>query len=129
MSEALYNRCVELYRAGHLPLKIVELTEFSRKEVMNAIQRARKRGDITKIQAVEGPTVRRYLQMSEIALGSIGGILNELSDEQAQWLVEETENIGCSTVAEYLAEVVRDLHADAVLAHQQGDERPPYDGG
>lgn len=118
MSKDTYDRCVELYRAGYYPREIVRLSGFSQRDVMTAIHRARKRGDITAHQSQGNVKLSTYVQMSSVSLGAIGDIRDELSNEQFKWLVDEAERIGCSTVAEYLAEIVRDLYAEAMLARQ-----------
>jgi len=55
-------------------------------------------------------TITTVFNGSHVAWGCIGHVINALSVEQAQWLVDECENCGCLTTSEYIAELVLDAY-------------------
>lgn len=128
MSDNLYHRCVELYRAGSYPQEIIQITGLPARPVLNAIARARVRGDILRHHNQNKKPLRYYADTANIKLGYIGDIGDELSSEQRKWLVDEVVRLGCGSVAEYLAEIVRDLHAEAVLPHTPSAAHSPEPG-
>ena len=130
MTDDVFKRCVEMYEAGYYPQQIVAQTEFSPTEVRNAIARARRIGAITPHRNSRQQSLRFFVEKYHIKIGTVGAIGHALSPDQRQWLVNETARLGCSSVAEYLLEVVRDLHAEAVSASGQADGTSPgFDRG
>jgi len=53
-----------------------------------------------------------------LRLGSISAVLDDLTNEQVDWLATQTRQLGCETVAEFIVEVVRDAHANEELINE-----------
>jgi len=53
-----------------------------------------------------------------LRLGSISTVLDALTNEQVDWLAAQTRQLGCETVAEFIAELVRDAHANEELKNE-----------
>ena len=90
--------------------RITEMLHLNRGVVSGAINRGRKSGCCNK--KVRTKTTAR--NESPLTYGYIGQVIDALSLEQLDWLLVQTELVGCSTTAEFIAELVRDAHAEAM---------------
>lgn len=118
-----YEQCVVLYTQGMPPRRIMEVTGLTRQQVRVYIARARRNGRIIPHALTRTPCLKRYSLEAGIALGSIGGLGHEISGEQRKWLVDEAVRVGCTTVQEYLAELVRDVHAACAQPREQAGHK------
>lgn len=115
MTDDVYDRCVSLYRSGQYPREIEQTTGLSRRDVLNALGRARKRKDITPHRYKLPKPLSALVEQSRVRTGSIKQMSEALTVEQRAWLVKQAEDLGCESIAELLAEIVRDEHASQVL--------------
>ena len=89
---------------------ITKALGLNRGIVSGAINRGRKSGSCNK--KVRTKTTAR--NESPLTYGYIGQVIDALSLEQLDWLLVQSETVGCSTTAEFIAELVRDAHAEAM---------------
>jgi len=89
---------------------ITKALGLNRGVVSGAINRGRKSGHCNK--KVRTKTTAH--NESPLTYGYIGQVIDALSLEQLDWLFVESEAVGCSTTAEFIAELVRDAHAEAM---------------
>ena len=94
----------KLYNAGATPTEIAEKLDLSYGTITSAISRGRDAGAIYQEQVDRTP--------SYMPKGTVGYVLQELADEQKDWLQAQTIDCECATIAEYLLELVRDAHAE-----------------
>jgi hypothetical protein len=52
-------------------------------------------------------------------IGSVKDVISALTVEQTDWLAKEAQDLGCHNIAEYIAELVRDAHAESVDAQRK----------
>ena len=90
--------------------RITQTLGLNRGVVSGAINRGRRSGHCN--QKVRTKTTAR--NESPLTYGYIGQVIDALSLEQLDWLLVQTELVGCSTTAEFIAELVRDAHAEAM---------------
>lgn len=125
MTDNTCMRVVELYRAGHTPKQIGAITGLTGREISNALRRAQYRGLITRSRNRSSLPIYYIATQQGLRFGGIGDITDELSPDQRTWLVDEAVRVGCRTLAEFLAEIVRDAHAEAVQPKPQRTGRVP----
>ena len=89
---------------------ITKALGLNRGIVSGAINRGRKSGHC-KLKVRTKTTARNK---SPLTYGYIGQVIDALSLEQLDWLLVQSELVGCSTTAEYIAELVMDAHAEAM---------------
>jgi DNA-binding transcriptional regulator LsrR (DeoR family) len=77
--------------------------------VSGAINRGRKSGHAK----MKVKTVTTVYNKSTCMWGYIGQIRDQLSPDQAEWLFRSAEDCQCSSVAEYIAELVLDAYEEA----------------
>ena len=94
----------KLYNAGATPTEIAEKLDRSYGTITSAISRGRDAGAIYQEQVDRTP--------SYMPKGTVGYVLQELADEQKDWLQAQTIDCECATIAEYLLELGRDAHAE-----------------
>lgn len=108
------KRFIKLFREGRNVAEIMEATGANRNKVYNALRRAEARGEIDFSGSIRKPLRRCTLHYKYgLRLGTLNDILQDMSDEQLIWLFEDTSRYGCKTAAEYITEVLRDLHAES----------------
>ena len=88
--------------------EITKLLGLNRGVVSGAINRGRKSGHCK--QKVRNKTTVR--NSSPLTYGYIGQIINALSIEQLDWLFIQSEAVGYSTCAEYIAEILQDAYEE-----------------
>ena len=76
--------------------------------VSGAINRGRKSGHAK----MKVKTVTTVYNKSTCMWGYIGQIRDQLSPDQAEWLFRSAEDCQCSSVAEYIAELVLDAYEE-----------------
>jgi DNA-binding transcriptional regulator LsrR (DeoR family) len=76
--------------------------------VSGAINRGRKSGHAK----MKVKTVTTVYNKSTCMWGYIGQIRDQLSPDQAEWLFRSAEDCHCSSVAEYIAELVLDAYEE-----------------
>ena len=89
---------------------ITKALGLNRGIVSGAINRGRKSGHC-KLKVRTKTTARNK---SPLTYGYIGQVIDALSLEQLDWLLVQSELVGCSTTAEFIAELVRDAHSEAM---------------
>jgi len=109
------RRVAELHRAGHSHVAIQLATGFGYTKVVRAVVEARKAGMIPprKVKASPRQQVKYLFANRRIKLGCMSDILLAMTPDQLDWLAVETDKVGCASVAEYITEMVRDIHAEA----------------
>lgn len=107
-SEERYERVVDLYKSGLRPREIVERYGFTPYQTRIAVRRGVVRGDIIPHKDARETPFKEYARLFGVGMGSMGGLGNELTADQYQWLVDEAVRLGCETVQEHIAELVRD---------------------
>ncbi len=104
----------EMSLAGASSREIEAELDFKFGKVNSALRRGRDAGVIPRPQAKSissGSHHRNYMK-----LGSVSAILDELSNEQVEWLATEARKIKCETLGEYIVEIIRDAHAVEVTS-------------
>ena len=99
----------ELSRQGMKPTQIAEALGVSYSMVNSAVYRGRLQG---KLSPKGRGNVRYQLAQQNVKYGSISDILAALTQEQVNWLSDQTLETGCATLAEYIVEVLRDTHSE-----------------
>ena len=67
-----------------------------------------------------------HLQMCGIKIGRLkADVVDNLNKAQQNWLVSQAVEMGCSSVAEYVTEMIRDEyeHANASAEREAGDQK------
>jgi len=96
-----------LSNQGMSAKQITQTLGLNRGVVSGAINRGRKSGHCNK----KVRTKKTARNESPLTYGFIGQVIDVLSLEQLDWLLQQTELVGHSTCAEYIAELVQDAHA------------------
>jgi hypothetical protein len=102
---------VEMRLAGHSNTEIASALGKSYTSTTNIITAARKAGLLPPIKRSPLPSrtkVSDELRRIGISRGTVGAMCLLLTKEQRFWLYTEARKIGCTTLSEYLAELVRD---------------------
>jgi len=109
------RRVAEMHRAGHSYAAIQLATGLGYNRVVRGVVEARKAGMIPprKVKASPRQQVKYLFANRRIKLGFMSDILLGLTPEQLDWLAVETDKVGCASVAEYITEMVRDIHAES----------------
>tara|TARA_R110000803_G_scaffold78269_1_gene143432 strand:+ start:7207 stop:7569 length:363 start_codon:yes stop_codon:yes gene_type:complete len=89
--------------------EITKMLNLNQGVVSGAINRGRKSGHCN--QKVRNKTTVR--NSSPLTYGYIGQIINALSVEQLEWLFAESEAVGYTEIAPYIAEIVQDAYEEA----------------
>ena len=115
MTEQEINIVAEMHRAGRSHAEIQKATGFGYTKVVRAVVIARKAGIVPprKNKSTPRQQVKYLFANRRIKLGFMGDILLGLTPEQLDWLSVETDKVGCASVAEYITEMVRDIHAES----------------
>ena len=96
----------KLSNGGMPQREITKLLGLNRGVVSGAVNRGRKSGHCNqKVKTKD--TVRNS---SPLTYGYIGQIIDALSVDQLEWLFKVSEEVGCKTCAEYVAELVQDAY-------------------
>ena len=106
----------EMSLAGASSREIEAELDFKFGKVNSALRRGRDAGVIPRPQAKSissGSHHKNYMR-----LGNVSAILDALTDKQVDWLATEARKIGCETVSEFIAELVRDAHANEELTNE-----------
>ena len=96
----------ETYRQGHESKEIAEMMGLSRSAVRTALSRGRKNGSLPALKRTGN--LKHLLRAANLRNGHIREVFENLTMEQARWLIEQASEIGCQTVSEFLIELVRD---------------------
>jgi hypothetical protein len=117
MTEQEINIVAEMHRAGRSHAEIQKATGFGYTKVVRAVVIARKAGIVPprKIKASPRQQVKDRFQNHMIKFGNIGDILQVLSKEQQDWIINEVGKNEYAHVAEYITELVRDAHAESTM--------------
>jgi len=86
---------------------------FKFNKVNSALRRGREANALPPILKKSISHSRHH--KNYLRLGSISTVLDDLTNEQVDWLAAQTRQLGCETVAEFILELVRDAHADEEL--------------
>jgi DNA-binding transcriptional regulator LsrR (DeoR family) len=97
-----------MHNAGSPQKVIAEKFNVSSAVVSGAINRGRKSGHAN----MKVKTVTTVYNKSTCMWGYIGQIRDQLSPDQAEWLFNSAEDCECSSVAEYIAELVLDAYEE-----------------
>lgn len=97
---------------GYSTAEISEITGLSTGIVANAVCRGRKKGVVRHKNETER-TLRALLKKNHITMGSMVGVLEQLTPAQRVWVIEEAIRYECGTVAELMVEMIRDVYAEA----------------
>lgn len=89
--------------------QISEKLGMSVTTVESAIRRGREQGKVKRVAPI-----RDRFYGTRVKRGTVNHVVDGLSDVQHEWIMEEVRRTGCETVAEYLLEIVRDLHEEVV---------------
>lgn len=98
------------YNDGADPKKIAEGIGLSFCAVRKAISRGRKTGAVEPLDRTRD--FKHQLRKRRLSKGSMKEVFGSISKDQQIWLLEQTSEIGCETVAEYLVELVRDAYEE-----------------
>jgi len=111
------RRVAELHMAGHSHAAIQLATGFGYTKVVRAVVDARKAGIVPprKIKASPRQQVKDRFQNHMIKFGNIGDILQVLSKDQQDWIINQVGKNEYADVAEYITELVRDAHAESTM--------------
>lgn len=101
------KRVWELHLQGCKNYEIAQITGFKPHRVAHAIMRGRAKGEIPIPERVQPVCDRRA---TYIKRGTVNSIVEELSEEQNYWLVDEARKYECDSLAEYILEIVRDVY-------------------
>jgi len=97
-----------MHNDGISQKKIASKFGVSGAVVSGAINRGRKSGHAK----MKVKTVTTVYNKSTCMWGYIGQIRDQLSPDQAEWLFNSAEDCGCTSVAEYIAELVLDAYEE-----------------
>ena len=89
---------------------------FKFNKVNSALRRGREANELPPIFKKAISHARHH--KNYLRLGSIATVLDALTNEQVEWLATQTRSLGCETVAEFIAELVRDAHANEELKNE-----------
>jgi len=89
---------------------------FKFNKVNSALRRGREANELPPIFKKAISHARHH--KNYLRLGSISTVLDALTNEQVEWLATQTRSLGCETVAEFIAELVRDAHANEELKNE-----------
>ena len=90
--------------------QISEILGLGIQTVYSAIRRGRECGAVERVR----PAPDRFIG-TKIKRGNVSDVLASISDDQREWLLKTTAQTGCDTVAEYIAEMVRDQYEMEVV--------------
>ena len=109
------TQVIDLVNQGMSDQAIAEQLGTTIPSVKSAKHRARKDGLIPPHKPKGGYAgfIAR-IQREEARLGTMQAMLSPLSDDQRDWLLNETQDTGCESIAEYIRELIRDAHAESV---------------
>jgi hypothetical protein len=111
MTKEEINAVAVMRRAGNTPHEIAQTLGKSYTFALQAQRRAQQMGLLPpkiKPKPATRTSVRDFVCNYGMRQGRIGDVIAELSAEQQNWLLLKSSRLGCSTVAEYLTELVRD---------------------
>ena len=86
---------------------------FKFNKVNSALRRGRESNELPPIFKKAISHARHH--KNYLRLGSISAVLDDLTNEQVDWLATQTRQLGCETVAEFILELVRDAHTNEEL--------------
>lgn len=98
---------INMTKEGQTPRNISEELHVSYQIVCGTIKKARDAGMLPPRKTSSPLTHGSPFYMKR---GSIRYIVNELTEEQRQWLVKEADKYGCDTMSEMIVEIIRDAH-------------------
>lgn len=104
-----------LHNGGARQKEIAEKMGVSNAVVSAAINRGRRSGH-AKLKA---KTVTTVYNKSPCIWGFIGQIKEQLSIDQVEWLFQNAEDCGCTTIAEFIGELVRDAYEEEKHGREQ----------
>lgn len=105
------RRIWDLYRQGKQAKEIVAETGYKDTTVQAALNRGRTLG---AIEHRKGSTSTKWqLRRYEITAGTVTWILDQLFEDQLEWLISEASELGCETVAELILEKLRDEYEES----------------
>lgn len=113
------KRIWKLHMDGKRNEEIEVILGAPRSVVACAVRRGRDAGVLPKPK-LRGSVDKRAQTM--IRRGSIGHIIDSLSEEQGAWLVDSARKFECETLAEFILEVVRDAHAEELEGQDDGND-------
>lgn len=97
--------------AGMSSKEISEVLGMKPNTVSNMLLRGRHKGVLPwRKEADMSPKYR--LKKSGVTLGAMMSVVQGLSPEQRSWLIGQTEDLGCETIAEFIIEIVRDAYEE-----------------
>ena len=106
------DKIKQMSMEGHRTAAIVEALggALSNKQVSRIIRSMRESGELPPFKLENSHRPRGY------KIGSItDDMINRLTVDQQRWLWGECARLECANLSEYILELVRDAHAEAVL--------------
>lgn len=99
----------DLYNEGVSRHEIAEKFGVSLQSVSAAITRGRQHGRVPPRKPLSPKYhIMKMTYASGVKIGRLSDVTSSLTSEQVDWLVFEASKVGCSSIAEYITEVVRD---------------------
>lgn len=107
-------------REGRSVQEIATELDLPKYLVSAALYRGRVKGEIPerKINFTNNYLFRKF----GIRAGHITRLLEQLTPDQRVWLFSETTKIGCTTIAEYLLERIRDDYEEHDQRQRRGEK-------
>lgn len=101
----------ELHLKGLSNLEISTAMGITRSSVSNAIHTGRQRGHIPPLPPKQDNAKSKCMRLG-LNLGSVQRVLDELSPDQQDWILEQCIDYQMKTVSEWITEMIRDLYEE-----------------
>lgn len=106
MTQHFFEIVAREYKSGKQPAEIAAHLGKQPVAVYSALNRARRHGILPRTGRSPREPIRAQYRHNNRLLGSMRGMFDLLSDEEARWLFDQVP--ARATVAELLATIVRD---------------------
>ena len=103
----------DMINAGASNMEVAEKLGLSQNRVAYYVRQGRMSGKITSRRPIKNVDAIKFLQNSYMRLGTVSEIVSDLTQDQIEWIIEQTKDLNCETIAEFITELVRDAHAEA----------------
>ena len=103
------KKIFKMFLKGKTSVEIQAKLGVSQGVVAGALARGREAGVIPPKRLA---TPLDQLRNSKVNRGNIADIINGLDDDQQMWLIRNTVDLRCTTISEFILEIVRDCYFD-----------------
>jgi len=112
-----YEQVADLMSKGMTHDDIAVALGCTTHAVRNGMNRARQKGLLPPHEKKSGyDAFACRVHNARRRIGIMRDAIAPLTDDQMTWLADETEDLGCDNVAEFICELIRDAHAVALDA-------------